>query len=44
MADTVRISIPEATDLLTVAFRGVGVAEPVAACVASRPSTRRATP
>jgi (2R)-3-sulfolactate dehydrogenase (NADP+) len=34
MADTVRISIPEATDLLTVAFRGVGVAEAVAACVA----------
>ncbi len=34
MADTVRISIPEATSLLTRAFRGVGVAEPVAACVA----------
>ncbi len=34
MAETVCISIPEATDLLTAAFRGVGVAEPVAACVA----------
>lgn len=34
MSDTLRISIPEATDLLTVAFRGVGVPDPVAACVA----------
>lgn len=34
MADTIRISIVEATDLLTVAFRGVGVANPLAASVA----------
>ena len=34
MADTVRISIPEARSLLTAAFRGIGVAEPVAASVA----------
>lgn len=34
MAETIRITMPEATSLLTAAFRGVGVAEPVAASVA----------
>ena len=34
MVDTIRISIIEATALVTVAVRGVGVADPLAACVA----------